>query len=230
MWSRTPARSFTRPPRISTTECSCRLWPSPPMYEITSKPFVSRTLATLRSAELGFFGVVVYTLVHTPRRCGQPFSAGLLLFTRASSRGLRTSWLIVGMFRFPLFPCRRYPACVRISDLRGPFAKPFILAERPYTGQCAQAAHACSAVDRRHHCLGIAVARGRAGRKRHVQARQLLRIQRDLGGRRVLLQITHLLGSGNRNDVVALDRKSTRLNSSHLVISYAVFCLKKKKK
>src|SRR2546426_4877714 len=31
-----------------------------------------------------------------------------------------------------------------------------------------------------------------------------------------------LIGPG-----VALDRKSTRLNSSHLVISYAVFCLKK---
>src|SRR5256885_11462856 len=29
---------------------------------------------------------------------------------------------------------------------------------------------------------------------------------------------------------VMIDRKSTRLNSSHLVISYAVFCLKKKKK
>src|SRR3712207_7223804 len=29
---------------------------------------------------------------------------------------------------------------------------------------------------------------------------------------------------------VALDRKSTRLNSSHANISYAVFCLKKKKK
>src|SRR5256885_7505367 len=29
--------------------------------------------------------------------------------------------------------------------------------------------------------------------------------------------------------LVLLDRKSTRLNSSHLVISYAVFCLKKKK-
>src|SRR5256885_12974031 len=28
---------------------------------------------------------------------------------------------------------------------------------------------------------------------------------------------------------IILDRKSTRLNSSHLVISYAVFCLKKKK-
>src|SRR5256885_10752869 len=31
-------------------------------------------------------------------------------------------------------------------------------------------------------------------------------------------------------DVDGEDRKSTRLNSSHLVISYAVFCLKKKKK
>src|SRR5256885_3862803 len=30
--------------------------------------------------------------------------------------------------------------------------------------------------------------------------------------------------------VTPQDRKSTRLNSSHLVISYAVFCLKKKKK
>src|SRR5256885_2472138 len=30
--------------------------------------------------------------------------------------------------------------------------------------------------------------------------------------------------------VLKRDRKSTRLNSSHLVISYAVFCLKKKKK
>src|SRR2546426_2631565 len=28
--------------------------------------------------------------------------------------------------------------------------------------------------------------------------------------------------------VAGIDRKSTRLNSSHLVISYAVFCLKKK--
>src|SRR5947199_2624739 len=30
--------------------------------------------------------------------------------------------------------------------------------------------------------------------------------------------------------VLTVDRKSTRLNSSHLGISYAVFCLKKKKK
>src|SRR5205814_8096095 len=32
------------------------------------------------------------------------------------------------------------------------------------------------------------------------------------------------------DDELELDRKSTRLNSSHLGISYAVFCLKKKKK
>src|SRR5256885_8594766 len=33
----------------------------------------------------------------------------------------------------------------------------------------------------------------------------------------------------NASLLAARDRKSTRLNSSHLVISYAVFCLKKKK-
>src|SRR5256885_4503406 len=37
------------------------------------------------------------------------------------------------------------------------------------------------------------------------------------------------VGSGRR-EAASLDRKSTRLNSSHLVISYAVFCLKKKTK
>src|SRR5258708_29890169 len=30
-------------------------------------------------------------------------------------------------------------------------------------------------------------------------------------------------------DIIPIDRKSTRLNSSHQIISYAVFCLKKKK-
>src|SRR3712207_7885171 len=40
-----------------------------------------------------------------------------------------------------------------------------------------------------------------------------------------------LVGSswaGNLGDGIALDRKSTRLNSSHANISYAVLCLKKK--
>jgi hypothetical protein len=39
------------------------------------------TLQTLRKAEFGFLGVVVYTRVHTPRRCGQAFKAGTLLFS-----------------------------------------------------------------------------------------------------------------------------------------------------
>src|SRR5690606_39956840 len=33
---------------------------------------------------------------------------------------------------------------------------------------------------------------------------------------------------GRRDGTLTLDRKSTRLNSSHVKISYAVFCLKKK--
>src|SRR5256885_7494524 len=37
-------------------------------------------------------------------------------------------------------------------------------------------------------------------------------------------------GNHGRRSGSTADRKSTRLNSSHLVISYAVFCLKKKKK
>src|SRR5256885_10870860 len=46
---------------------------------------------------------------------------------------------------------------------------------------------------------------------------------------------THLRGQARRRGIhggrhrAQRDRKSTRLNSSHLVISYAVFCLKKKK-
>jgi len=52
------------------------------MYDVTSIPFVSLTLATFRKAEFGFFGVVVYTRTQTPRRCGAPFRAAdfVLLF------------------------------------------------------------------------------------------------------------------------------------------------------
>src|SRR5256885_5411550 len=47
--------------------------------------------------------------------------------------------------------------------------------------------------------------------------------------RRALLALALLLAP-SRVAAADADRKSTRLNSSHLVISYAVFCLKKKKK
>src|SRR5437764_6305133 len=45
------------------------------------------------------------------------------------------------------------------------------------------------------------------------------------------LRTLHLmLRLAKRHRVTYIDRKSTRLNSSHRCISYAVFCLKKKKK
>ena len=68
----------------------------PGMYAVTSMPLDRRTRATLRSAEFGFFGVVVYTRVQTPRFCGAPFRAGVFTFALSGARGFRTSWLMVG--------------------------------------------------------------------------------------------------------------------------------------
>src|ERR1041385_8291985 len=73
---------------------------------MTSKPFVRRTRATLRKAEFGFLGVVVYTRVHTPRRWGAAtfflrplpdFKPGVASFLVLGCRPLRISWLVVGM-------------------------------------------------------------------------------------------------------------------------------------
>src|SRR5690554_7479723 len=44
------------------------------------------------------------------------------------------------------------------------------------------------------------------------------------------MEVIFLEESPERIEFVTGDRKSTRLNSSHVRISYAVFCLKKKKK
>lgn len=54
-----PGKSFVLPPLTSTTECSCRLCPSPGMYAIVVSPVLSLTLATFLTAELGFLGLVV---------------------------------------------------------------------------------------------------------------------------------------------------------------------------
>src|SRR5438034_6379326 len=51
------------------------------------------------------------------------------------------------------------------------------------------------------------------------------RVGELVGGRQ-----DRLSGCGAQVQRIHADRKSTRLNSSHTVISYAVFCLKKKKK
>src|SRR6478609_6257365 len=93
---------------MSTTECSWRLCPSPGMYVVTSMPFERRTRATLRRAEFGFLGVVVYTRVQTPRRCGAAtfflrplpdFKPGVASFFVFGLRPLRTSWDVVGIQR-----------------------------------------------------------------------------------------------------------------------------------
>src|SRR5712692_5385330 len=68
----------------------------PGIYVVTSTLFVSLTRATLRSAEFGFFGVCVYTRMHTPRFCGLLSSAGDFVFDRICSRPARTNWPNVG--------------------------------------------------------------------------------------------------------------------------------------
>src|SRR5262249_44956998 len=45
----------------------------------------------------GSFGVVVYTRVHTPRFCGLCCRAGTFFFACCVTRGLRISWLMVGI-------------------------------------------------------------------------------------------------------------------------------------
>src|SRR4249919_275241 len=82
-------------------------------------PLVSRTRATLRRAEFGFFGVVVYTRVHTPRRCGAAtfflrplpdFRPGVASFFFGAVRPLRINWLVVGMRKRRVAGRRRKPA------------------------------------------------------------------------------------------------------------------------
>src|SRR5919112_2420684 len=54
--------------------------------------------------------------VHTPRRWGEPFSAGVLVFSTLSSRPLRTSWLIVGMGGLDLLPALGWCSLVLADD------------------------------------------------------------------------------------------------------------------
>src|ERR1700754_4842054 len=78
------------------------------MYVVTSIPLVRLTRATLRRAEFGFLGVVVYTRVQTPRRCGAAtfflrpfpdFKPGVASFFVLGLRPFRTNWDVVGIRR-----------------------------------------------------------------------------------------------------------------------------------
>src|SRR5947208_13315468 len=57
-----------------------------------------------------------------------------------------------------------------------------------------------------------------------VEVREVVRVEDDPLGVAFAIAHAQVVGEGHRRD-----RKSTRLNSSHQIISYAVFCLKKKK-
>src|SRR5258707_13434106 len=59
---------------------------------------------------------------------------------------------------------------------------------------------------------------------RPVGSKTVARRRRSEAGTRLMV------AGGRRRNPKTSDRKSTRLNSSHANISYAVFCLKKKKK
>src|SRR5580698_9655246 len=54
-------------------------------------------------------------------------------------------------------------------------------------------------------------------------------IEQSVPGNIDLLLCDLLMPQMDGNELVRRDRKSTRLNSSHMSISYAVFCLQKKK-
>src|SRR5438874_5244480 len=66
------------------------------------------------------------------------------------------------------------------------------------------------------------------GRRRRRRARGRVRLRRR--GHQRQRCAGGVPGDERRAPAGARDRKSTRLNSSHVEISYAVFCLKKKKK
>src|SRR5262245_54659740 len=59
-------------------------------------------------------------------------------------------------------------------------------------------------------------------------AREVVVVARRPGADEAAVPVQAALDLLARDDVLEQDRKSTRLNSSHLGISYAVFCLKKK--
>src|SRR5690606_41924117 len=73
-------------------------------------------------------------------------------------------------------------------------------------------------------------ARRRRGRGAHADGLDLAEPRHGLHRRRVPRGRRCRPCRGSARSSPSADRKSTRLNSSHVKISYAVFCLKKKKK
>src|SRR5690348_7162418 len=102
-------------------------------------------------------------------------------------------------------------------------------------GNAVEAALFCDtvvAVDQRQRGVGVMLPL-RLDDIAHIDELVVPSVQRSDLWRSVLEQVGDLAGGHSRHDLLPqrrIDRKSTRLNSSHPSISYAVFCLKKKKK
>src|SRR6266446_10901678 len=92
---------------------------------------------------------------------------------------------------------------------------------------CGQVFWICRHCDRgQHYCSQLC--RQQTRRQQHRLANR--RHQQSPEGRQDHRDRQRAYRRRHSSPRVTEDRKSTRLNSSHLVISYAVFCLKKKKK
>src|SRR5687768_11092428 len=106
-------------------------------------------------------------------------------------------------------------ACTPCSVMNGSLWKPRLILGRGGSGAAGMLSRIPSASQ--------GAERGNGG-ARHFGLRLRLRIAHL---QQVAVSIQHL---DQADDAASIDRKSTRLNSSHGYISYAVFCLKKKKK
>src|SRR5256885_5143241 len=126
-------------------------------------------------------------------------------------------------------PCRRCPAA---SPVTGPTGRPSLAGLEALP--CRPGSHVVAA-DGGCHELREGIRR--AGERGHAQRGQLGGQLRVVGGGAFVAECQqgdelharlHQFGGAAQQAAFHTDRKSTRLNSSHLVISYAVFCLKKK--
>src|SRR5207249_8521582 len=107
----------------------------------------------------------------------------------------------------------------------GPPREGTVSSRQRYSASLCQASDGAA---RRHAASSASSAKPPARQRRQLTAEQLL-VSRA-GMKQARRRATRLLASTDcgPSRATGADRKSTRLNSSHVSISYAVFCLKKK--
>src|SRR5207249_8253532 len=155
-----------------------------------------------------FAGLTVRKIAHLRSMvvpCGRQHSC----WCRDSHRvGWTHTWVCMGG---PYFPCATHPGIGR-SCRRA-------VVQRPATPQHDRRRPSCA-------CVALARTTHRYAAKADdsLAPRRIHNPRRRDGGARGLE--CGALGHGGRLLILRQDRKSTRLNSSHVSISYAVFCLK----